>query len=186
MKIYKLWMFSLLLIVTYFLSGEAQEKEIPLTTEEEQLEQAERMIAEYYDKAGKRLTAILANEKLPIRQRVLAAKRLGIMKYPPAIPTLIRHNLLLDPDVQAISEDWSIAFPCVLALREYGDAAAPQVVEAYSRAEENSSDRIRLSMAIEGRSMRRTALIYAKGLAADIKEKDRSKRLDELIKGLSQ
>jgi HEAT repeat protein len=181
MKDHRLWMFSLLLIVTSSLSGDAQEKEAPLPTEEEQLERAEWMVPEYYDKVGKRLTATLADEEIPIRQRVQAAKRLGIMKYPPAIETLIRNNLLLDPDI-VISGNETEPLVAVNVLAQYGDAAVPRIIDAYLE-EENESGRSRLYMAIGNR---RTALVYAKGLAVGIKEKDRSKRLEELVKRLSQ
>lgn len=156
-----------------------------VATKPKQLECAESTIAKYYDKVGKLLTATLADEEIPIRERVRAAKRLGIMKYPPAISMLIRHNQLLDPDVHAISDDWTVGLPCLCALIEYGDAAVPQVIDAYLE-EENRPDRSRLYSVISTQSTRRAALIYANGLASDAKDKDRSNRLEWLIKRLSQ
>lgn len=163
----------------------ASTEEQPAATEEAQVKQAEWMIPRYYDKIGARLTATLANEKQPIHQRVRAAKLLGEMKYSPAIPTLICYVGLLDPEVTAISSDWSLGLPCLAALFQFRNAAVPKVVEAFL-GEENASRRYRLYSTIASYHTRRTALIYAKGLAAHDETKVHPKRLKELLKYLAQ
>ncbi len=135
MKKYQIWILLGLMLsvaVATTILADPDDDADPLDGKvQKKVERAELLVPKYYDRVGKRLTAILADEKQPIRQRVQAAKRLGQIKYPPAIPNLIRHIQLDDPGIQVISGNESEPTVGINSLAQYGPAFVPAVVDAY-------------------------------------------------------
>ena len=117
---------------------------------------------------GPKLVALLDDEKRPVAQRIEAATWLGRLRYAPAIPTLIQHIQLYDPEMPI---DAGSDFPCQDALIDFGDAAVPSLVDAYMAVNERGEERVDVSrlnhlwMAIAQKS-RPAAWTYAKGLEA--------------------
>lgn len=114
-------------------------------TDQEMLELTDSMMP-HYDEIGKYWMKVLDDEEGQTMQRVItpdkhrlfavnqrrvyAAKVLGQMQYLPAIPVLIKHIRLDDRTVTLISDSGD-GFASQEALVEYGDAAVPQIVDAY-------------------------------------------------------
>ena len=124
------------------------------------------------DEEGAKLITILIDVKRPKSVREDAARWLGKLRYTPAIPALIQHITLYDPDGPA--EDGPV-FPCRDALQMYGDAAVPLLVDAYMKADyEPGTDRERCLVGAIARKSMPVAWTYAKGLAAENPKPDKT------------
>ncbi len=85
-----------------------------------------------YDRTGKFWMKVVDDEKADIRYRGYAAKVLGTMKYPPAIPLLIEHSHVMDGRVGYTDGDGGYSYYVIRnQLELYGNAAVPQIVNAY-------------------------------------------------------
>lgn len=130
------------------------------------------------DAVGPKLVTLLADEKQPASVRLEAATWLGRLRYTPAIPTLIRHIKLVNPD--AVVSDGP-EFPCRDALQMFGDAAVPTLVDAFLEFKDRDQDlEFGLYTAIHRKS-RSAARIYAKGQAAQNPDPKFQKRVEYFL-----
>ncbi len=169
MKKYQIWiLLGVILSVAVATTMSVNSEDVPDppdANEQKQVAKAELLIPQYYDRVGERLTAILADEELPIRRRVQAAKRLGQIKYPPAIPILIQNIQLDDPDIQVISGNEGEPFVGINSLAQYGPAFVPAVIDAFLDETEKRRRQYFLSVILTG-NQQRVATTYFAGLKA--------------------
>lgn len=83
------------------------------------------------EELGNRLIKILADEKQLPGSRAKAARILSKLKFAPAIPVLVNNIRLSDPSVESIPGKEGNPLVCLLALQAFGNAAVPQIVDAY-------------------------------------------------------
>jgi len=123
---------------------------------------------------GARLIKIVADDKQPPESRVKAARLLGELKFAPAIPTLINNISLVDRSLDGISGSEGDPLVCLIALQSFGNAAVPQIVDAYldepdpiKNVSRNEDIRRHLLLAaIGGGSTSRVATTHYLGLSA--------------------
>ena len=115
------------------------------------------------ESVGPKLIALLDDVKRPASQRLEASLWLGKLRYMHAIPTLIKHITLIDPNA-IVSGDPPDSVQD--ALIDFGDAAVPSIVDAIMADNEEGQHRLFcLSTAIAHKSQP-AAWTYAKGLEA--------------------
>ncbi len=123
----------------------------------------------YYDEIGKYWMRKLDDESVHGAQRNVnqseAANFLGILKYPPAIPILIKHVELVSIGIGYTEGDPDANHVVKRALGEYGNAAVPAVIEAYLDTAD-SNRRAFLQGAIESGRTHKFASTYLDGLHA--------------------
>ncbi len=105
-------------------------KTIEVRLSENEILQLTESLTQHYDQIGKYWMNVLDDEDNDNASRVKATKALGQMKYNPAIPVLIKHIRLHDDSILGYTES-GIDFPASQALGQYGNAAVPQIVNAY-------------------------------------------------------
>ena len=144
------------------LTGEAQEaaSQASTPTEEAILANTESLIKNYED-VGRYWTGILDDESNSNSKRVYATKALGTMKYPPAVPVLIKQIRLFDESIIILSDNGPDAFASQIALIQFGKAAVPDVITAYLDEESQG----RQSMLLDSISST-TGMTYVVGLHA--------------------
>lgn len=115
----------------------------------------------HYEKIGQYWSGVLDNESQPNRRRAYAASVLGQMNYAPAVPILIKHRRFqYAASYNDLDEAWKEAVVSI-ALRQYGNAAVPDIVDAHFAETEIDPNGI-----ILGAIPRKTAMTYIVGLHA--------------------
>lgn len=125
------------------------------------MNEAEDLIAAR-ERIGKELIIVVADSDRPVPERHEAATLLGQLQYPPAIDALIQHVDLVDPASEVSEVRIDLARPIPLALADYGNAATPQIVDAYL-AERDQGRRHLLYFAIQRGNTADVALRYLRG-----------------------
>jgi hypothetical protein len=127
---------------------------------------AERL-GEESDELGPRLLAVLDRETPPgelSAAQFEAARGLAALRYPPAVPSLVRHIGMTTYD--------ELRMPIAELLPRYGDAAVPELVRAYLREGITFTDpaagrQSAILITIREGKTAATARTYALGLAAE-------------------
>ena len=148
------------------LTGEAQEaaSQASTPTEEAILANTESLIKNYED-VGKYWMEILDDDSNSNSKRVYATKALGTMRYPPAIPVLIKHIRLFDKSIHILSDNELDAFASQLALAQFGKAAVPAIINAYLD-DPDDHKRVALKNTIYSGKTQQVAMTYILGLQA--------------------
>src|SRR5262245_16559411 len=89
----------------------------------------EKLITER-EQLGDELIKVVENSDQPIKYRHQAMLLLGWMQYAPAIPILIEHIQLSDPDYVSSEPRPDLEYPAIQALADFGNSAVPQILEA--------------------------------------------------------
>ena len=118
-------------------------------------------LMQHYEDVGKYWVSVLDDESNSNSRRVYAAKVLGKMRYPPAIPILVKHVRLVDKSIGAISGNEDEPLAGLNALAQYRNAAVSDVINAYLDEESQG----RQSMLLDAIS-KKTGMTYVVGLHA--------------------
>lgn len=113
-------------------------------------------------RVGEQLTITVDSSDLPIKNRQAAARLLGELQYIPALDDLIRNVDLVDPAHKSLEERPDLAYPVTTALAAFGNAAVPQIVDAYL-AERNQQRQMLFAYAIRFGRTTDVALRYLRG-----------------------
>jgi hypothetical protein len=153
----------------------------PVRAEELPAEAALRLWKEQ-QALGKLLVAVLDDPKKPNLDRVRAAEGLGLLRYDPAVATLVRHIDLHDSRPTTSDDEWDVIgpYPCVKALRRLGLETLEPLFEEYIR-EKDDKRRELLEMAlpdsIKSSKYREVAVRYVRGYAHDVTNQDQMDRV---------
>jgi hypothetical protein len=145
--------------------------------------------ADQRDRLGAELHKVLADENASPGDRIRAARLLGRLQYLPAIPTIIRYADL-SPLLGGLSR------PRVgHALKDYGDAAVPQIVEAVlqenrsliSGGVQSGRSLLTFYLALRSGGTMETARTYALGIAATRQDDaDLVEKVDTFVRRLER
>ena len=137
------------------------------------------------NRLGANLTSILRDSEQPVAERHEAARLLAKLQYMAVISDLIRHIDLVDPSYVSSEERPDLQFPVMMALAAYGNAAVPQIVDAFL-AERNHQRQTLLFYAIRFGKTTDVALRYLRGTEPpDEKDWLKKQNMEELEKKLT-
>jgi hypothetical protein len=137
------------------------------------------------NRIGANLTSILRDSEQPVAERHEAARLLGKLQYMPAVAVLVQHVELVDPTYVSSEVRPDLACPVMMALATYGNAAVPQVVDAFL-AERNQQRQFLLFLAIRFGKTTDVAIRYLRG-TEPAEERDwlKKQNFDDLEKKLT-
>ena len=144
--------------------------------------QDEKINPEQFREVGPHLMQIVGDDRRPIKNRVQAAQLLGEIKYMPAIPILVDHIQLIEPEVFRRHWDNPFAYvkPLVIALRRYGKDATPMLVDEWFERT-NTSGRTEIGYVIFRKSTAAIARRRARQIAPHIRGTNVQKDLKRFL-----